>query len=1241
MVDIVDGKAVGEFPPEDEDFVPGRVKVSTENTLGRDTVQQDQLNEKKFLSTRTDAPGIVDAVGLAITSGDNFAYQVYNRIEREAANAPEADFNPDTYLRAFGKDIPEQYHKQIKLAGSTGEADAIRQDINRQLHDREKLERMGLGGGLVASGLAGIVDLDFPLMFTGVGAAGKLGMASTRMGRLMYGAGEGALILGTGSALATAASPVGDWADVPVAALGGMAFGAFGGGIAKLIPEHAANNAIGKQAKEFDATIREGAPLASRDIRTERHVPSGPIEVDPQTGAPATVGRKPVAVKIEEAIPEKPAGEPAEALKGPVLAKPGQVLDEGLSAIPEPLRGPLAKRMDEALADVRPEVDADTTWVQSKGPKLANAEDVIYEAGDTVGGGSSIGARQMGAQSSIAIESRDMNKTVTDARVWEQQNGVINDYYYGIPKHVVGDVRKGVLNAARRFHDVVTSSKFLATDFDRMMKSGSVVAQKLAYDLMESAAGIVRNNYSASMLREHYEKNLLGVVMPDYQDGFNAWGKSKGYGLYDRVTKANIRRQFDESVIAELQGRAYDPPGTVRNVDPHVESVANAIDRWSSKDIEIGKGRAGEISVKGYESLDAYSGYFPQKWSGRRMTDLIRSGRVAEKQLIKDLAWAYTKMHNLAPDDARKFAKAIYLRSKTMERGADTNLMGILQGDGKQFLEESLRNSGMANQHEIDKLMDRLIGAQAQRGQLAQTKGRVDMDLRMTLPSGIRLMDLVETDIGITLARRARGTSGAAALARKGIASRADRQHMIDTIMAEQQSRGHNTPSGTGAMDKVNDFIDRDLPLTRQELEDMFSYFDAGPISGGISPTYSRMKKLTNLALLNQLGLTQMAETGVTIASVGLSRFFDYAGPEFMGMLKNKNSPLVDELKHFNIFVPEERIYNAMYALEYDKGILADSVFMQNVDRLLNQGQRIQGFTSGFYNIRTLQQRIAITSGADKIMSGIAGKAEGYSAARLADIGIDPALTKKLENYITSGVVEFQEGRLKKLNLNDWAPEDVEAFSLTMNRMTNQLIQKAMIGESSLVFHKDGLASLFFHLKSFPMLAMHKQAERSMRLMDTESAMGFMAGMITASAAYTAKQVINGKGDDLDPVKIANGAFGLSNMTGWIPMWTDPVASMLGMDSLKFNQYSRGIDSNVLSTPAALPTLNRMVNLPRAAIDAVDLSLDNSSVRSLQAMPIVGNAYGFTYIWNKMKERPTPVQKPDEVPAAPGLDASP
>jgi hypothetical protein len=830
----------------------------------------------------------------------------------------------------------------------------------------------------------------------------------------------------------------------------------------------------------------------------------------------------------------------------------------------------------------------------------------------------------MGAQQALRIESRDMNKTINDAKGWAGASGVVNDYFYGIPAHITGDVKKGVLNAARRFHDVVTASKFLATDFDRMMKSGSVVAQKLAYDLMESASGIVRNNHSAAMLREHYEKNLLGVVMPDYQDGYTAWAKSKGFGMYERIAKPEVRKQFDESVISELQGRAYDPPGMQRAVDPHVKAVADAIDRWSAKDIEIGKGRAGEIAVKGYETLTAYAGYWPQKWSGSRMMELIRSGRVAEKTLIKDMAWAYQRMHNLAPEDAKKFAKAVYLRAKTMDRGADTNLMGILQGDGKEFLAEALKNSGMANRQEIDKLLDRLVGAQAERGQLAQTKGRTDMDMRMTLPSGIRLMDLVEVDVGQTLARRARGTSGAAALARKGIASRADRAHIIDTIMAEQQSRGNNPATGASRMDKINDAIDRDLPLSRQELEDMLSYFDAGPISGGISPVYSRMKKLTNLALLNQLGLTQMAEAGMTIASVGLSRFFDHAGPELMGMLKNKASPLVDELKHFNIFVPEERIYNAMYALEYDRGILADSTFMQNVDRLLNQGQRIQGFTSGFYGVRTLQQRIAITAGADKVMSGIAGKADGFSAARLADIGIDPALTQKLEGYIKSGVVEFQDGRLKKLNLDQWLPEDVESFSLTMNRMSNQLVQKAMIGESSLIFHKDGLASLFFHLKSFPMLAMHKQAERSLRLMDTEAAMGFMAGLITASAAYTAKQVINGKGDDLDPLKIANGAFGLSNMTGWIPMWTDPIASMLGMDNLKFNLYSRGIDSNVISTPAALPTLNRMINLPGAVLDAADFSLDNSSIRAFQALPIMGNAYGFTYMFNAMKSKPTP-----------------
>jgi hypothetical protein len=185
-----------------------------------------------------------------------------------------------------------------------------------------------------------------------------------------------------------------------------------------------------------------------------------------------------------------------------------------------------------------------------------------------------------------------------------------------------------------------------------------------------------------------------------------------------------------------------------------------------------------------------------------------------------------------------------------------------------------------------------------------------------------------------------------------------------------------------------------------------------------------------------------------------------------------------------------------------------------------------------------------------------------------------------------------------------------------------------MAGESSVLFHKDGVASLFLHLKAFPMLAMEKQAYRSLRLYDQEAGMGFLYGLGTAAAAYTIKQVINDRQDNLSAKQIASGAFNMSNLTGWIPMWTDPVAAMLGMDSLRFNHYAtaRG-QAPVFTAPAAYETLNRLVTVPGAIQHGLRGDLSTSDVRAMQAIPLVGNAYGLTAMFNNLKDYAKDVQK--------------
>lgn len=833
-------------------------------------------------------------------------------------------------------------------------------------------------------------------------------------------------------------------------------------------------------------------------------------------------------------------------------------------------------------------------------------------------GRSSIGARQLGntGPGVASIRNTRIQTMVQDAKTWAAQSGVPTEWLDGWG-NLTGK-KAAIGRQAERFHNFLSQGP-LGSDYAKMMNSGSAVAQRFAYDMMENASGIIRNARSGARLLDHYQKGML-ADFSKFQDEYASWaGSVKGMGFMRREWDVSTRAEFNRAVTEEMQARMYDGIGKP-NQHPNIRAAADALDATFAKEAEIMKGRPNEMSVAGAQHLKQQSGYMPQKWLGRNMLNLINTGQATRVQIVDAIAEGYTNLHpNIKPKDAQIYADAVVGRAEKFDQGINTNLIGMLAGDGRVELQDLLTRQGNLSAHEIDQFIDRLTGAMEVKGSPGQTKARLDIDLRYTASNGVKIMDLVDTDFASMVPKRVRRSAGQAALARKGIASRADFQAFKDAVIAEQTANGKSAPTGTSLMDRARDALDSDKHVDMDFLDNLYSYFNGDPIAGGISPVYSRMKKLTNLALLNQLGLTQLAEFGVTIASVGIQQFYRHAGNEIRDSLAKVDSPLVQELKHMNIFIPEEKLFRDDLVHEFEKQT-STSEYMRNFDRLLNKAQRVQGFTSGFYHMRKIQQRIAVTTAADKLARHF--KNGGViSDPRLQDMGLNRMEILSLKQYVNTGVVKFDaDGNLQSLNFSQWAPEDVELFALTLNASTNTLVQKAMVGESSMLFHKDGVASLFWHLKSFPMLAIEKQLLRQSRIMDTETAMTFMYGLGTASAAYTARQVINGRPQNLTFDKIARGAFGYSNMTGWIPMWTDPLAGMLGMDNLKIGGYGGYGGNQVISTPAAFGTLDRMVQAPAAAIHSVlNLGPTKADINALTATPLIGNAYGFAFMFNQLR----------------------
>lgn len=1153
--------------------------------------------------------GFFSSVGTAFQYGDNWGVQIAKDIMRKGEyGAHDAEWTNERKAQFIDRNkdrISAPQNWRFMQTANETEATQLLTDSEEQDRHQLVLERRGGFGTFVARGIAGLIDVDAPLsLATGrISSAARLGLNSTKYGRMTQGALGGAAAM-TGAATAGyLSSPTEDWTSIPVAGLAGAAFGVIGGRLHNRAPELHSNEPVSEAAnlsrdrllEDFGESVADGTPLAKQDIRAE-----------PQPDADLWgAGEKRIA---QEAVDGDAAMPVDDSLPAPTTA---------VTEVPRASTGPRVFR----LQDVPPQGE--------------------YPEGFVLGS-SSAGAQQLpGNGPGInSVRSARLKDIITRADDRARKTGVTDKWYDNEskfddinPNSVLSDqAQDKMARGVKRFHDMITASP-LVTDFGRMMRSGSSVAQMLAYDIFENSAGILRNNRSASMLMEHYQKELQANMLP-YQDAFTEWAsRTKQAGVWERTTNPKMRQEFDEALVYELQARAYDG-NVARTVDPAVAKAADAIDGWSKKEIEIGQGRPGEGARLGYDKMTPESGYLPQKWDGRKIQSLVANG--GHKRVVAAVAEGYLSMHPGLPNkDAQIWAQAVVDRALKTNDGLSSNLVGVLQADGRGAVEDLLKRNGVADD-EVGKLIDRLTNTVEKRQRAGHTKQRIDIDMRFTASNGIRIFDLMDTDVMRIVSQRSRASAGASALARKGIYSKADWDEIVEAIIEQQKANGQSvtgtrTPGSQPSLrDRAADYIDSDKHLTKDVLDHMYSYFGSGPIAGGISPVYSRMKKLTNLAVLNQLALAQLAEFGPMIAAVGWKRFAEQAGSEIMGALRKQDSELVKELRHVNVLVPEERLFRDDLTFEYEKASNSTSEFMQKFDNVLNKAGRIQGYTSGFYAVRNIQQRIAVTSAADRIMREIRDGMQGnvMSMDRLVDAGFDKNLLSRIRKHtVQTGkkkkkpVVQFDnDGSLVKLNMDKWPAKDAEDFALVLNRITHQQVQKAMAGESSVLFHKDGIASLFYHLKAFPMQALEKQAYRSVRMADQEAQAAFMYGLITAGAAYTVKQSINGRSDNLTAQKIALGAFGMSNLTGWIPMWVDPLAGMFGLDSLRFNQYAPSGQASIFGSFPAYETVNRMLGLPGATLHAVTGNLSASDVRSFQAIPLIGNAYGFTYMFNQMKE---------------------
>ncbi|SEN67798.1 hypothetical protein SAMN05216227_102041 [Pseudorhodobacter antarcticus] len=757
------------------------------------------------------------------------------------------------------------------------------------------------------------------------------------------------------------------------------------------------------------------------------------------------------------------------------------------------------------------------------------------------------------------------------------------------------------------FARVATSKlgSFTTQNFTELYQSKAATANYLAGTIFESASGLGRGRATAAILMENYTKRVQSHLAREVESATTSFAREagetwKGTG-YGASNKAKVA--FNREVMLEMNDRLHGRQSKGRSI--HVLRAADQYDKAGAEGVTIGKGREGQTAMDGFEDIEVRSGYTPYAHNGAAIHAAEVSGRTTRKDIIAAYTSAYRAAGMSNRKDAGAVAKAVIQRALAREGDVDVSLVSLLSGDGKQWLEESLEKSGMPAP-ERQALMDRLIGKQGEKSKEGFAKRRNDIDLntpiRTTDGSELKIVDLLDNDMHKTWQRYSRRLAGSAALSRFGITNRAQRKDFITALQAEQRALG-------------------EVPIEAGKLEAMFSHFNGGPIAGyfggakneGVGDLLATVKRLTNIALLEKLGITQLAETGVQMAQNGISNWV-VRGPMaiFDKELRAGNRRLLDDMAYFTGQIGDDHRHFAQW-LDLDDVTDRDSAtWLKGVSKLTSNAQWVQGYTSLFNSVRSHQQTTAALGVADKVMRTIkesVDKGEPIPEATLFRMQMDLGFGYKDDintviMLIQDGTIEFNttaKGNVfvNKLNMDKWDVATAENFGASITRNVNQLVQKSMAGEQDAWMHTQW-GSVVTHLKTFPLQAVQKQVLRNARHMDMQNITNVMYGMATAAVAVMVRDTLDGR--ERSTTDLAKSAFNYSNMTGFIPMVLDPVLTMVGLEDMRFNRYGPYTDL----TPPMIKVLNDQRRIPGAIIDTVMGNADWYDKQALKSLPFAG-----------------------------------
>jgi len=724
----------------------------------------------------------------------------------------------------------------------------------------------------------------------------------------------------------------------------------------------------------------------------------------------------------------------------------------------------------------------------------------------------------------------------------------------------------------------------------------------------------------------------LARLLEDFQMHYTKWND----WTYQKMKQAGVEEAQDLNYDPNHLYRGWDGKKvhTMRNkydAETVVETFEGAIKEGRvfreaqeavNKDMEKAAKEAHKLHMQGVDSVLKEADEMKarlSKMDNELTPEGLRLARDIEKKLreAEDLKKTAPAPNYKGPDldkEIKRIAEAMYhrfLRRATVST-ADANLLSTAN---RSLLNDILddMNLDKADRGHIDAVLESM-GKDRQANPL---KHKVSMDIGYEHPSGLRIMDMMHTDLGSAYASKQRYWIGRAASAKRGFPSEEAFHKAIDELKKHGSDRGMEA---------------KDIKADVARLEAGWKMILGRPIENmdHFGETAMRVvRKAVQVSMLGKLGIAQAAETGRVMSACGVDNIM-----QGIPLIKDMIADLFDgrldtvALKDFESFFLG-KIGDEHYMQHPDFRVDDFGHAISKAEKQLDRAAYWLSAASGWRGVYIQQKKLLMNHLAGRMYDWFAN--ETISKAQLEDLGIPIHQVEAIRDAMLENCKFDKDGILLTYNLDNWDPDLRETIGMALHRKSHNAIQGILAGETPLWINT-GLGKFLGQFKTFSLAALAKQTIHDWNMYkegDREAALAFQFMLASATMAQIARVGFNAATRPADermdylegalhPGAIAKSILGYHGQVGPLVDGVDLLASQVTPDSwgrITGNQYRQRDLLNRIPGVSYINNLGKGVSGLANAINPYE-EMSKSEWNALVGSIPLSSWYGF-YALNK------------------------